>query len=125
MGAVPTTTDQTAKTVDTIINDSMMKIALKAAETTLESAVPELDLPIVKQFFELGMGVAFAAADKAMEQGAAFMVMDAQANAEAASYQNAVAALHTAVNAGDPNAISQASAAFDTTLGNLIHFDGS
>lgn len=125
MGSVPVTTNPTVSTLDGIINNAVMTLALQLAEKSLETAIPELQWPIIKQLFEEAMKIGFQYVDTALEQVAALAIIDAQANAEAAAYQAAVNQLQTALAGGNQDAITAAQQLFTSTLGSLIHWDGS
>lgn len=125
MGDLPTTTNQTVKTIDEIIHAAVCTVACDAAEAALFAAAPWLNLPVVKQIFDLLFSWLFKYVSAALEKLAAFQIIDIQTHHENASYQSAVDGLQKAIASGDQKAIDAADQEFQDTLGRLIHFDGS
>lgn len=125
MTIVAAPVNQGVTAIDQVVHTAVMTLALNAAEKALIAQFPELELPVLHQIFEAVLHYAFNYIDQALEQVAAFEVIDGQTDAEAKAYQDAVSQLAAALAKGDPNAISQANQTFSNDLGPLIHFDGS
>jgi hypothetical protein len=125
MGSTPTTTNGAVQSVDDIIQSAIFDVALKALETYLYAQMPWLAYPIIKQVFGALLNWIAGYIYNYLTQVANFTVIDLQTDQEKASYDAAVTQLQAAQSSGDPNAIQQAKNQFTSTLGNLIHFDGS
>jgi hypothetical protein len=125
MASTPTTTNGTASTVDSIIQSAIFDVALNALKTYLYAQMPWLSYPIIKQVFGAFLNWVAGYIYTYLTQVANFTVIDLQTDQEKSSYAAAVTQLQAAQSLGDPNAIQKAKDQFTSTLGNLIHFDGS
>lgn len=124
MSPAPLTGNPVVDVVDQIINDAIMAVALNAAIAAALSAQPWLGLPIIKQLFEWAVRRAFGFVSLYTQQAAAFAIIDAQINQEAAAYQQAMLNLRNAVTSGDQDAIAKTRATFQKALSVLIRSDG-
>lgn len=111
--------------VDQIIHDAIMEVAVNAAIAAATAASPWLGLPIIRQLFTWGVGLAFGYVTKYTQQAAAFAIIDAQTNKEAAAYQQAMTNLRNAITLGNEGAIAKTRATFQDALRVLVHLDGS
>jgi hypothetical protein len=125
MGSTPTTTNTATHTVDQIIQAAIFDVALNALQTYLYAQLPWLGFPIIKQVFGAFLNWVAGYIYTYLTQVANFTVIDLQTDQEKASYDAAVTQLKSAQSSGDPNALQKAKDQFKSTLGNLIHFDGS
>lgn len=120
----PPTGNPVVDVVDSIINDAIMVVAVNAAIAAALAAQPWLGLPIINQLFRAACNVVFGRVNYYTQQAAAFAIIDAQTNHEAAAYQQALTNLRNAINSGDPNAIATTRATLQQALAVLIHLDG-
>jgi len=125
MANTPTTTNGAIQTVDSIIQAAIFDVALNALKTYLYAQMPWLAYPVIKQVFGAFLNWIAGYIYTYLTQVANFTVIDLQTDQEKASYDAAVTQLQDAQSSGDPNALQKAKDQFKSTLGNLIHFDGS
>lgn len=118
------TTNPVIDVVEQIINDAIMQVAVNAAIGAAIAAQPWLGLPIIKQLFTWAVNLCFGQVNNYVQLAAAFTIIDAQTNAEAAAYQQARTNLANAIASGDQNAIAATRATFQQALSVLMHSDG-
>lgn len=123
--SAPTGVNNTAQTVDTILQNDVAKIAETAVEKAAETALPFLLTPVVKQAFELLVEEVSDALFVEIAKIVTFEIIDIQVGTEKNNYMTAEGALHAALLTGDQNAIALARQNYKTALGALIHADGS
>ena len=127
MGSTPETVNQTVTTVDGIMNYAAFKIAFPLIVKGIK-AVPYLawlNWPIISQLFDFGMSKLMDALYIPTANYTNIVIIKMQTDAERKSYSDSESALRTSMLTGDKNAITKASADFDRTLANLVHWDGS
>lgn len=132
MSTTPTTTNETATTLDADINTAVSAaedIAVSAAEVALDTAVPFFAVPVVKEVTDELIKLAVdALGDKmslSFQEVGTFIVIDTQISAEQSGISAALAALMIAEKSGVPSAIQAAIQAYANAQSALIHDDGS
>jgi hypothetical protein len=125
MGTTPTSVNQTATTIDKVIQDAIFDVALGAFKTYAVAQLPFLGFPIISGIFSGVLNIIGGYVYTALSQIATFTVIDSQIGSEQAAYAASVVALTAAHATGDPAALTAAQAAFKSSLASLIHFDGS
>ncbi len=121
----PPPTTNPAISVANDIENIVFGAAVAAASAILKLEVPFLALPGISGILDLALGYFSGLLQKQLATIVAFTIIDFQTDSENQAYQNAVNALVAAHTSGDPNAIAQARTNFSTTLGALVHWDGS
>lgn len=125
MGAVPTTVNQAATSVDEIIQSSVYNAVLPIAEAAIIAEVPFLGDPIINQAFDLLMQYVAGKLYTALANYATITIIDIQTGGEETALLKAEGALRAAHLTGDINAISTATKNYEAAVASLIHFDGS
>lgn len=126
MGSVPTPTNSTAQTVNSIIQGCIFDVALNALKTYAIAQVPFLGWPLIKQLFGWMLNKIGEFIYNYLATVATFTIIDSQVNAELKAHREAAIAVVTAaLEAKDENAIKKAKDDFKAALGSLIHWDGS
>jgi hypothetical protein len=125
VSSTPTTSNQTADAVNSVIHSAIFTLAVNAAETELLAAFPVLNFPVIKQLQNLIVQYIAGKIYDALSTLATFQIIDVQVNSEAAATQTAISNLKTAIESGNENAISKAKNDFSQAFANLIHYDGS
>lgn len=121
----PSTVNHAAETFDTIASGAVMKILVPVAEKAEEAAVPELNLPVVKQIFEFGVEEIAAALLNASVALGVKIIITIQTDIEKSTYGAAEGKLRAALLSKDPLAIAKAKAEFENAADSVIHYDGS
>jgi hypothetical protein len=125
MATTPSTKNGAIEAVDSIIQAAIFDVALTALKTYLYVQMPWLSYPIIKQVFGAFLNWIAGYIYAYLTQVANFTVIDLQTDQEKSAYAGAVTQLKAAQISGDPHALQKAKDQFKSTLGNLIHFDGS
>ncbi len=125
MSTVPVPTNPTIGTVDQIIQGLIFDVGVRAAIAYATAQLPFLSFPIIKQLFAWAVGKLASAIYVQLENQIAFSVINFQTDKQKNDYMDAIAALMIATNSGDKNAIDKATTDVRSTLGSLIHFNGS
>jgi hypothetical protein len=121
----PSTTNQLASIVNSVLKNLIEGAGGGALETVLIAQYPWLGLPFVKQLFEFILEKATGLIYQNAAEAATKVIIDAQVNVEEGAANAAFQNLQLAVASGDPEAIAQASADLDSNYRKLINFDGS
>lgn len=125
MGDIPTTQNGEAQTVTSIIHAAVYDVAVQAAEGAIIAAVPAFANPILSAILKTIMGFFADTLYTFLAKAGAIGTIQLQTDQELSAYEAAEAELRAAHLSGDPNALAKAIADFKTTLGELIHWDGS
>lgn len=121
---LPAPINQTATEIDKIIQ-TMENVLVPIAQKAIETAVPTLDIIVIKQITEaIEQGLANYIT-KYAQLGATFIVIDLQKDSEVSAASGPLAAVIAAEKSGDPNALAQAIAAFQKAQSALVKDDGS
>ena len=128
----PTTTNATATTVNTDVNDVVKaaeQIAITAEETALDTAAPFFAVPVIKEITDevLTLGTEYLGGkiSVAVQQVGTFVVIDTQVSSEKSGISAALATLMLAEKSGNAQAIQEAIAAYAKAQSALINSDGS
>lgn len=124
MGEVPTTTNQTASTVNKFISVAGNTI-VAVTEGLILAEVQFLNLPIIKQIWHAFFTWIASYFIRAAEQGATFAIIDAQVDTEVDALSKKLAALTAAQKSGDSDAIKKAIQDYADAHTALVHADGS
>lgn len=111
--------------VDLLINDLLKGIGIGEAYALIVAQIPLLGWGPIGWILDLVLTWVGGYIFTAIAKYAAFAVIDWQTISENANYTQAVVALKAAQAANDPVALGAATTQFQSTLGKLIHFDGS
>lgn len=132
MSSGPTTTNQTATAVDSTIKDVMKEAesaAITAEETAIDSAVPALALPVIKQVVDeaLTLGTDWIGDNLsvALQEFGTFIVVDRQVAGEESGISKELGAIMIAEKSGDPAKIAAAIKAYQEAQSALQNDDGS
>lgn len=106
-----------------VVTAGLFRVASEAAIVAIDAEVPFLADPGIREIVKLVVDDISNKISEALQQAAAFGIIDAQTNAEAAAYQNAKAALLAAKSSGDKNAIDKANQDFDSTFASIVHWN--
>jgi hypothetical protein len=117
------TTDTAAKIADTTINE-IVSVELPVVETAIETAEPFLAWPVVKQFWEAVFSWLSKQIGNALGTFTGYIVVDAQKYFALQKAASAAAALVTAKQTGDVNAIETASQNVDAAVAPILHYVG-
>lgn len=107
------------------IEKTVEKILVPVAESAIQTAVPELALPVVKQIVDAIVSGVADKLTKLEELGTTFIIIDAQTWSEHHNMAEALRALIAARKSGDQNAIQKATADFQAAQSALVTDDGS
>lgn len=122
MANLPPPENKPVETIDSLIHQIIMGVALDAAKAAAFAAAPWLKIPVLKQIFEFIANQTFSFISKYIEQAAAFAALDAQTAAQNAAYKAERDALIAAIKSGNPEEIENAKAKFKDALRRLIQF---
>ena len=112
----------------TQVNNTVKSI-FGVLETTVKNIIiadnPWLKAPIINQLFSLLLSYFFNAASRAAQEAGTFAVIDTQVNSEVKGMSSALAAIATAEQSGDTNAIQAAIQQYALAQKALVTNDGS
>lgn len=120
----PTVDNTTANYVNSIIargNSLGAKVVISLATAKL----PFLGWPVIRTLFAFLVGWLSGFMSKAEQEGATFVIIDAQISTEESALARAVVALAAAQKSGDKNAIQKAVKAYADAHSALVHYDGA
>jgi hypothetical protein len=109
---------------DAVLQALLYDVGVKAAVIECTALMPWLGLPIISGLFTFLVSKVAGMIYTQLETFVAFRMIDFQTSAETQAYDDAKTQLLSAINSGDPNAITQAKTNFSTAAFKLIHFDG-
>lgn len=125
MGDVPSAVNDQAAEVDRFIQSAVFDVAVNAFCAYAATQFPFLGWPVLSTLFRLLVRVQAQGIYRFLARAATFTVIDMQTDVERARYQQAVVGLHVAHASGDPAVVARAQDQFRSSLGQLVHFDGS
>lgn len=120
----PTTENRTANEVSTLMS-SLENAGVVTVENLIIADVPWLGAPVIKQIWQALFAWIAGYFLKAAQDGATFVVIDAQISSEEFYLSEALAKLMMAEKTGDPNAIQIAIKNYADAQSELVHSDGS
>lgn len=103
--------------ISRLIHELVMEVAYNVAIEAAMANSPWLRMPIISTVFRGVARLVFARIETYIEQAAVFATIDAQVNAQAKAYQDAVKKLRDAANAEEE---ARAIQNFKDTFGRLI-----
>lgn len=121
----PQAVNPIAETGNSLIQSAIVNLAAKMAIAELDTAFPELNLPILKTLSDDAVYALAKMISKKLQLFATFTIIDIQIGSETNDYEKAEQELRTACQSGDPKRIITASGAYDQALARLVHYDGS
>lgn len=120
----PTTINNTATEADKLLK-ALESVLVPIAETAIETAVPALGLPVIKQITQ---AIEQALANKItalLEMGVTFEIIDVQTGEEQSNVSDALKNLIAAEKTNNQAAIALAVQAYQNYCAALVHDDGS
>jgi hypothetical protein len=117
------TTNTTVRIIESIIHVSFVDVGAKAATAAAISAVPFLGLPVIKQVFEFIVTKFCEFVSKHSQTAAADAIIQAQTDAQADRYKEALKELDEAQLSGDPNAKSDAKKKYAEKMRDLVRYN--
>lgn len=121
----PTLENQTASTIDLILNNLIEGAGQDAIEASLITSYPWMGLPFIKQLMEFILSQVSAEIYQGIALSLTKIIIDIQVNLEESKATSSFQNLQMALASGDQNAIKIASADLSIAYGNIIHSDGS
>ena len=124
MGDGPTTTNNTANTVNNVISVAS-DVVVATVEALIITEVPFLGMPVIKQIFDGVFHFIAGYFVRAAQMGATFAVIDIQTAVEENALTKALAEIQAAEKSGDKDALQKALQDYQKAQSALINSDGS
>lgn len=122
--AGPSEINSTAATVDQVLNDVIMGVAVDLVEKAIITEVPWLGLPVIKQAMDLIFRYVAGKVSVSLQELATQGIIEIQVKKEVDSFQKAYLGLQTAVSGGKQDEIDQARTDVDAAFRSLVSWDG-
>lgn len=121
----PTTVNQDAVIVNSIVKAAIEKIADPLIESAFFADFPWLDLPVIRDIFIYLIGFAGNYFYRYTAQTATALVISLQTAGQASIASKAIDTLRKAIAINDAAAIQSATDAFNAAMADLVHYNGS
>ncbi len=124
MTDLPAPVNKAATVADTVIK-TVNQVVTGAVETALQTYVPALGLPVVKQVIDYVLEDMDDKLSKFEQTGVTFLIIDGQVASERGSVADQLAAIRAAEASGNALLLQAAVAHFAAANSSLVHDDGS